>query len=160
MRSLIGLVPDVLYLRSLFDEWLGADQARVILPITDSYVVHHGALGSFATVYLADSARAQKLSRRLAKVKGVEAAYTNAEGCVAFDLPNDRLSDLIVVSTTNKVLGTTPERHDRSQLREPLRSHGGVCDRQVPLVFSQQVEVPGLLLHNYDLFNLALNHTY
>ncbi|MGB1135408.1 MAG: phosphonoacetate hydrolase [bacterium] len=150
--------PDVLYLQSLFDEWLGTEQARVILPITDPYVVHHGALGSFATVYLADVAKAQELAGRLAEVEGIEAAYTNTEGCMAFDLPNDRLGDLIVVSTTNKVLGTTPERHDLSQLKEPLRSHGGVCDRQVPLVFSQQVEATGALLHNYDLFDLALNH--
>ena len=150
--------PDVLYLQSLFDEWLGTEQARVILPITDPYVVHHGALGSFATVYLADAAKAQELAGRLAEVEGIEAAYTNVEGCVAFDLPNDRLGDLIVVSTTNKVLGTTPERHDLSQLKEPLRSHGGVCDRQVPLVFSQRVEATGALLHNYDLFDLALNH--
>ena len=149
--------PDVLYLQSLFDEWLGTEQARVILPITDPYVVHHGALGSFATVYLADAAKAQELARHLAEVEGIEAAYTNVEGCVAFDLPNDRLGDLIVVSTTNKVLGTTPERHDLSQLKEPLRSHGGVCDRQVPLVFSQQVQATGALLHNYDLFDLALN---
>ena len=150
--------PDVLYLQSLFDEWLGTEQARVILPITDPYVVHHGALGSFATVYLADAATAQELAGRLAEVEGIEAAYTNTEGCMAFDLPNDRLGDLIVVSTTNKVLGTTLERHDLSQLKEPLRSHGGVCDRQVPLVFSQQVEATGALLHNYDLFDLALNH--
>ena len=150
--------PDVLYLQSLFDEWLGVEQARVILPITDPYVVHHGALGSFATVYLADAAKAQELAGRLAEVEGIEAAYTNTEGCMAFDLPNDRLGDLIVVSTTNKVLGTTPERHDLSQLKEPLRSHGGVCDRQVPLVFSQRVEATGALLHNYDLFDLALNH--
>ena len=150
--------PDVLYLQSLFDEWLGTEQARVILPITDPYVVHHGALGSFATVYLADAATAQELAGRLAEVEGIEAAYTNTEGCMAFDLPNDRLGDLIVVSTTNKVLGTTPERHDLSQLKEPLRSHGGVCDRQVPLVFSQRVEATEALLHNYDLFDLALNH--
>ena len=109
-------------------------------------------------MYLADATKAQEFAGRLAKVEGVEAAYTNTEGCVTFDLPNDRLGDLIVVSTMNKVLGTTPERHDLSKLKEPLRSHGGVCDRQVPLVFSQQVEVTGDLLHNYDLFDLALNH--
>ena len=150
--------PDVLYLQSLLDEWLGAEKARVILPITDPYVVHHGALGSFATVYLSDKTKAQEFAGRLAEVEGVEAAYTNTEGCVTFDLPNDRLGDLIVVSTMNKVLGTIPERHDLSKLKEPLRSHGGVCDRQVPLVFSQQVAVTGDVLHNYDLFDLALNH--
>ncbi|MBL8674240.1 MAG: phosphonoacetate hydrolase, partial [Rhodospirillales bacterium] len=50
------LQPDVVYLQDLLDTWLGAAAARVILPITDPYVVHHGALGSFATVYLPKSA--------------------------------------------------------------------------------------------------------
>ena len=40
--------PDVIYLQDVFDGWVGKDKARVILPITDPYVVHHGALGSFA----------------------------------------------------------------------------------------------------------------
>src|SRR5213596_796123 len=44
--------PNVLYLQDMLDGWLGADAARVILPITDPYVVHHGALGSFALAYL------------------------------------------------------------------------------------------------------------
>ena len=34
--------PKVIYLQTLLDEWLGAGAARVILPITDPYVVHHG----------------------------------------------------------------------------------------------------------------------
>ena len=44
--------PNVIYLQDVFDSLLGDKAARVILPITDPYVVHHGALGSFATVYL------------------------------------------------------------------------------------------------------------
>ena len=70
--------------------------------------------------------------------------------------PNSEIF-LLALTPTNKVLGTTPERHDLSQLKEPLRSHGGVCARQVPLVFSQQVQATGALLHNYDLFALALH---
>ena len=46
--------PNVIYLQDVLDGWIGAGKARVILPITDPYVVHHGALGSFATVYLPD----------------------------------------------------------------------------------------------------------
>ena len=38
--------PNVIYAQDLMDDWLGKDAARVILPITDPYVVHHGALGS------------------------------------------------------------------------------------------------------------------
>jgi phosphonoacetate hydrolase len=44
--------PNVVYVQDLLDEWLGKDAARVILPISDPYVVHQGALGSFATAYL------------------------------------------------------------------------------------------------------------
>ncbi|WP_204348702.1 hypothetical protein, partial [Serratia marcescens] len=44
--------PDVIYLQEILDETFGAGSTRVILPITDPYVAHHGALGSFATVYV------------------------------------------------------------------------------------------------------------
>ena len=63
--------PDVVYVQDLLDEWLGKDAARVILPITDPYVVHHGALGSFATAYLPDGADRADIMTRLAKVEGI-----------------------------------------------------------------------------------------
>ncbi|MDE2386059.1 MAG: phosphonoacetate hydrolase, partial [Alphaproteobacteria bacterium] len=44
--------PDVIYLQDVLDAKFGAGKTRVILPITDPYVVHHGALGSFAQIYL------------------------------------------------------------------------------------------------------------
>ena len=37
--------PRVIYLQQVLDAQLGAGRTRVILPITDPYVVHHGALG-------------------------------------------------------------------------------------------------------------------
>ena len=46
------------YLQTLLDGWIVAQGSRVILPITDPYVAHHGALGSFATIYLAETATA------------------------------------------------------------------------------------------------------
>ena len=58
-----GRAPDVVYLQDVLDRWLGAGKARVILPITDPYVVHHGALGSFATVYLPAGTDAAALAR-------------------------------------------------------------------------------------------------
>ncbi|MEK9725160.1 MAG: phosphonoacetate hydrolase [Rhodospirillaceae bacterium] len=153
--------PDVIYLQNVLDEMLGAGAARVILPINDPYVVHHGALGSFATAYLPDGADAGEVAGRLAALDGVEAAYTNELGCATYELPNDRMGDVIVVSTTHKVIGTSPDRHDLTQLKEPLRSHGGACDRQVPVIVSRPVS--GLAqdrkLRNFDVFDLALNHT-
>src|SRR5688500_15271943 len=43
--------PNVIYLQDLIDVWLGAGKARVLLPITDPYVVPQGALGPFANIY-------------------------------------------------------------------------------------------------------------
>ena len=62
--------PDVIYLQTLFDEWLGKGKARVILPITDPYVVHHGALGGFATVHLPEGADVAASDRQAARDRG------------------------------------------------------------------------------------------
>jgi len=51
-KTRLDASPNVIYLQDVLDGWLGAGRTRVILPITDPYVVHHGALGSYATVYL------------------------------------------------------------------------------------------------------------
>ena len=152
--------PDVIYLQNVLDNMLGSGAARVILPITDPYVVHHGALGSFATAYLPEGADAQSVAGQLEAMDGIEAAYTNADGCARYELPNDRMGDIIVVSTTNKVIGTSPDRHDLSQLKEPLRSHGGACDQKIPVVVSRPVSgvAPDRRLRNFDVFDLALNH--
>lgn len=153
--------PDVIYLQDLFDGWLGSGCARVILPITDPYVVHHGALGSFATVYLPADADAAGLGRRLAGVPGIEAVYGRAEGCARFELPEDRMGDLIVISAERKALGSARDRHDLSGLEVPLRSHGGVSEQEVPLIVNRPVHGldPGRRLRNFDVFDVALNHT-
>ena len=152
--------PDVIYLQNVLDEALGPGTARVILPITDPYVVHHGALGSFATAYLQDASDAPSVVRQLEAIDGIEAAYTNEDGCALFELPNDRMGDIIVVSTINKVIGTSPDRHDLSQLKEPLRSHGGACDQQIPVVISRPISsvAANHRTRNFDVFDLALNY--
>jgi phosphonoacetate hydrolase len=149
--------PDVLFLQTLLDEWLGKGVARVILPITDPYVVHHGALGSFATIYLAGAEPAAILPR-LRAVEGVEVAISQAEACARFDLPPDRIGDIVVISTVHKVLGTSREKHDLSGLTEPLRSHGGLTEQVVPMIANRPVTVPGAhQLRNFDVFDVALN---
>lgn len=152
--------PDVIFLQSVLDDMLGEGKSRVILPITDPYVVHHGALGSFATVYLNDGVDQADVIAKLSADDGIEAVLSRADGCARFELPEDRVGDLIVVSTKNKVLGTSADRHDLSQLKEPLRSHGGVSEQTVPLIVTQPVT--GLdasrKLRNFDAFDLALNH--
>jgi len=156
--------PDVIYLQDLLDGWLaesGPGAARVILPITDPYVVHHGALGSFATVYLPPGADVvARLSARLSALRGIEAVLTRAEAAERFELPADRIGDLVVVSERSVVLGTSAAKHDLSALEVPLRSHGGTSEQRVPLVLNRRID--GLdaqrRWRNFDAFDLALNH--
>ena len=151
--------PDVIYLQDLFDGWLGKDKARVILPITDPYVVHHGALGSFAVVYLPAGATAAAMAAKLTAMPGIETALSRDEAAKRFELPADRLGDLVVVSTKHKVLGTSAARHDLSGLTEPLRSHGGISEQKVPLLCNRPLTADAgqRAWRNFDAFDLALN---
>jgi phosphonoacetate hydrolase len=151
--------PQVVYLQDRLDEWLGAGHARVILPITDPYVVHHGALGSFATVYLPPRADVAGLGKRLAALPGIEVVLDRDQACARFELPPDRMGDLVVISERHTVLGTALSRHDLSGLDAPLRSHGGLTEQQVPLLLNRRTAapVPGARLRNFDAFDLALN---
>jgi phosphonoacetate hydrolase len=148
--------PDVIYLQDVFDAWQGKDKARVILPITDPYVVHHGALGSYAVVYCDQP---EAMAAKLKAMPGIEMALTKAEAAKRFELPADRLGDLVVVSTKHKVLGTSASRHDLSGLTEPLRSHGGVSEQHVPLICNRKLAAAadGRHWRNFDAFDLALN---
>jgi len=152
--------PNVIYLQDVLDGWLGAGATRVILPITDPYVVHHGALGSFATAYLPPGADAAALAARIARLPGIEESLVRAEACRRFELPEDRMGDLVLVSRRDTVIGTSKSRHDLSGLDAPLRSHGGVSEQKVPLLFNRRVEgIPaGRRLRNFDAFDLALNY--
>ena len=152
--------PNIVYLQDEMDRLLGEAQARVILPITDPYVVHHGALGSYATVYLPDEADIESLKSQLQDIPGIDLVYDNREGCERFELAPDRMGDLILVSSQDTVIGTTASRHDLSGLDVPLRSHGGLTEQVVPLIVSQPVSGldRGHQLHNYDAFDVALNY--
>jgi phosphonoacetate hydrolase len=152
--------PRVIYLQDHLDEWLGAARARVILPITDPYVVHHGALGSFATVYLPEGADAARIRERMAGLAGMEVVLGREAACRRFELPPDRVGDLVAVSERHVVLGTSASRHDLSGLDVPLRSHGGISEQTVPLLLNRPTpRVPAdRRLRNFDIFDLALNH--
>jgi phosphonoacetate hydrolase len=152
--------PDVIYLQALMDDWLGAGVARVICPITDPYVVHHGALGGFVTIYLREGTDAAAVISRLSALDGIDCALDRAEGCRRFELPEDRVGDAIVTAARNKVLGTRREDHDLTGLTEPLRSHGGPSEQRVPLLLNRRTPTldPGRRLRNFDIFDVALNH--
>jgi phosphonoacetate hydrolase len=149
--------PDVIYLQEILDAHYGAGSTRVILPITDPYVAHHGALGSFATVYV-DADKQAGVIALLKGVPGIEVAIPASEACERFELPADRIGDVVVLSSRHKVLGTAALRHDLSGLTEPLRSHGGLTEQTVPMIANRKIEVPaGRTLRNFDVFDVALN---
>jgi phosphonoacetate hydrolase len=152
--------PDVIYLQDRLDEWLGIGRARVILPITDPYVVHHGALGSFATVYLPGNGDLDDAARRIAALPGIELVLARVDAAARFELPADRIGDLVVVSERQAVIGTSASRHDLSALEVPLRSHGGISEQRVPLVVNRRLAGIDLQRRwrNFDAFELALNH--
>ena len=151
--------PKVIYLQDQIDAWLGQHQARVILPITDPYVVHHGALGSFALVYLPAPDTARAMAERIAALPGIEAVLTRAEAAARFELPSDRIGDLIVVSQLDTVIGTSRDRHDLSGLDVPLRSHGGTSEQKVPLLINRGLtqRTAPRRWRNFDAFDLGLN---
>ena len=150
---------NIVYLQTQLDAWFGAGATRVILPITDPYVVHHGALGSYATVYITDAGKRQDAGARIAALPGIESVHTREAGAARFELPPDRVGDLIVVAERLTVIGTSPERHDLSGLDAPLRSHGGVSEQKVPLIANRRAtDLPERRWRNFDAFDLALNH--
>ncbi|MBC8057506.1 MAG: phosphonoacetate hydrolase [Rhizobiales bacterium] len=152
--------PDVIYLQDVLEAWLGIANARVILPITDPYVVHHGALGSFATVYLSPDVDQPVLIKRIAAQRGIDTVLTRAQAAERFELPADRIGDIVVISERSTVIGTAATRHDLSALDAPLRSHGGLSEQRVPLILNRPLAGldPNRRWRNFDAFDLALNH--
>ncbi len=153
--------PNVIYLQDTLDAWLGKGNARVILPITDPYVVHHGALGSFALAYLPADADQRAIAEQIAALPGIERVLTRAEAAAQFELPADRIGDLVVVSRLDTVIGTRREQHDLSGLDVPLRSHGGTSEQKVPLLVNGRVtqQPANRRWRNFDAFDLGLNLT-
>lgn len=148
--------PAVIYVQDLLDGWLGTAAARVILPITDPYVVHHGALGSFATVYLPAGADQAALMARLQAVEGMLLVVDRDEAVRRFDLPADRIGDLVLISGENMTIGTSAHRHDLAALNEPLRSHGGLTEQEVPFIVNRRIDLPSApVLRNFDAFFFA-----
>ncbi len=148
--------PAVIYVQDLLDDWLGAGAARVILPITDPYVVHHGALGSFATAYLPAGADVGAIAARLRALPQMLAVLTRDEAVARFELPADRIGDVVMISTETMTIGTSADRHDLAALKEPLRSHGGLTEQAVPFIVNRRLdlaEAPDL--RNFDAFHVA-----
>jgi phosphonoacetate hydrolase len=158
--------PNVIYLESMLTEKFGKG-FRVILPITDPYVVHHGALGSFAVVHLPTQHATRntftsEVSAWLMQLTGVTEVYDRATAAWKLELPADRLGELVVMSGRNVVLGRTPEYHDLKALHGGLRSHGGRYEEMVPFILSEPLKPDYAAKaaddpRNFDIFDFAVN---
>ena len=155
--------PNVLYVGEILDEAFGARSTRVICPITDPFVRHHGALGGFVRVYVGRSGPSpEDVAALLRTLPGVELALLREKACRDFDLPADREGDVAVFARKGVALGARARDHDLTQLAgERLRSHGGLAERNVPFILSHPLtpdqRMQDAVLHNYDIFDFALN---
>lgn len=157
--------PRVIFLQDVLDAAFGAGTTRVICPITDPYVVHHGALGSCVRVYC-HAAPVAAVREAIARLAGVDAVYERHDACRTFGLPADREADLLVLGDRETALGAAERDHDLSGLGEsPLRSHGGRAEQTVPFLISAPLDAAyrdraqAAGLRNFDLFDYVLNGT-
>ena len=165
--------PQVIYLEEEARRLPGGADAQVILPITDPYTVHHGALGSFASVHLGDQASADGVAAALAALPGVQAVHLREQAADRYGLPADRIGDVVVLAEKGHALGRSREWHDLGQLDAPLRSHGALGEVRIPFLINRRLDPPpplddavsampypdgadwSALLHNYDAFWVA-----
>lgn len=155
--------PHLIYLQTLLEERF-VMECRVILPITDPYVVHHGALGSFAMIHTVPGAPLQQMFEYLRQLPGISEVYFKAEAARILELPADRIGDLVVSSGRSLTLGRTAAHHDLSLLQGNLRSHGGRYEEMVPFVFSRPLKTPYQRRlrcdpRSFELFDYLLNGT-
>jgi len=155
--------PNVIYLQSELTRKFG-DGLRVILPITDPYVAHHGALGSFAVVYLPPHQPVAPVQQWLMNRTGVTEVYDRDTAASKLELPADRLGELVALAGRDVVLGRTPDYHDLNALEAGLRSHGGRYEEMVPFVLSAPLKSEYAARaagdpRNFDILDFTLNGT-
>ena len=151
--------PNAIFLQDYLDKKFEPNMAKVILPITDPYVVHHGSLGSFATIYLEDKSKVDSVVNAIKEIKDIEVVLTKDEGCSTYNLPPDRMGDIICMSSEFMTIGSSEDKHNLSGLNEPLRSHGGLHEREVPFISNLKLQNidTSKQLYNYDAFYYAIN---
>jgi phosphonoacetate hydrolase len=153
----------VVFLEDVLNRRFGAGSVRVICPITDPFVRHHGALGSFVRVYARHGVGPAELARAVRELPGIDQVLERDAAAAEYELPWDREADLVVTGDANTVLGASEAEHDLSALAgHRLRSHGGRGEQRVPFLLSHPLnaEYRGkakAMLRNFDIFDFALN---
>ena len=153
--------PNIVYVESLLNEKFGGG-VRVVCPITDPYVVHHGALGSLVMVHLDEPDKIDEVGAFLYRQAGITEVYDRELAALKLELAPDRIGDLCVLSGRDVVLGKTPADHDLSVLNGGLRSHGGRYEEMVPLIVSEPLNAAYRRKaegdpRNFDIFDFICN---
>src|SRR5262249_5398002 len=158
--------PQVVYLEKALNDQFGAGSVRVICPITDPFVKHHAALGSFVRVYAMGSVPAQVLMDAAARIRGVALVLDGESAAARYEMPVEREGDFIAIGDTYTAIGSRPEEHDVAGLNgHRLRSHGGLSEQPVPFLLSRPLNAAyrtvatSRRLRNFDIFDFALNGT-
>ena len=155
--------PQVTYLETELVARFG-DGVRVVCPITDPYVVHHGALGGAATVHLTSGLDRAAVVAWIADLDGVSEVYPREVAARKLELDPERIGDIYVLATRDVVLGRTPADHDLIGLDRPLRSHGARYEEMVPMVVSEPLSAEYRMKalgdpRNFDIFDFVCNGT-
>jgi phosphonoacetate hydrolase len=156
--------PNVIWLQDILDQRFGGGDTRVICPITDAFVGHHGALGGFVRVYCQGKAKPRDVVAAIAAIDGVEQALLRDDVCRLFDLPPDREGDVAVIARADVCIGGSEKEHDLTGLKgHRLRTHGGTSEAKVPIVINRplneqyRLRTAGGALKSYEVFDYALN---
>jgi len=156
--------PNVIWLQDILDAKFGKGDTRVICPITDAFVAHHGALGGFVRVWCRGRATARQVIEAIRGIDGLESVLDKETACRVHDLPADREADVVVIATANVCIGAAEADHDLSGLEgHRLRTHGGVSEAKVPFILSVPLndeyrrKAGAAPLKSYQIFDFAIN---
>ncbi len=157
---------NIVYLQDRLDERFGSGNTKVICPITDAFVGHHGSLGGFVRVHCFNGVSAPEVIDFIRPMEGIEEVLGRADAAECFDLPVDVEADVVVISGEKYCIGMEQGDHDLEGLNgERLRTHGGLSERDVPFIISRPLNQDYLArassqqLKNYQIFDYAINGT-
>lgn len=180
LGAVVGLVADhgmrdkctddgrynIIYLQDRLDARFGAGNTRVICPITDAFVGHHGSLGGFVRVHCFNGLTPQETINFIRPIDGIEEVLGREDAAKRFDLPVNVEADVVVISTEDYCVGMGCDDHDLAGLNgERLRTHGGISERDVPFVISAPLNseyvarATSIQLKNYQIFDYVINGT-
>jgi phosphonoacetate hydrolase len=156
--------PNVIWLQDMLDARFGKGDTRVICPITDAFVAHHGALGGFVRVWCTGKTTPRQVIDAIKGIDGLESVLDKETACKVHDLPADREGDVVVISTADVCVGASEADHDLSGLEgHRLRTHGGVSEAKVPFILNvplndeYKLKAGAATLKSYQIFDFALN---